>query len=320
MFDVIGQGVEQQFFADGHLSFVFGTNQDLHGGLPSDADDGGAELDVVVFFELVVTGLFDRIWLGFFFRDEPVGGKAEAGDAAEELARLEVVLLEEGLGCGVIAEVGSEGAIWAEGHDGTGAAELFGESERVGIAKENKLRTAEDGEGVLDGFSWCRLGGSGALGRESDAIDAVGFAGFLCPAFYVFLGDEGRARAMEEEVAFLEGGFEGSRVLDDGHLREALAKHIFDAVIDFAGPEADFDIGQMFFEQGEHAWGVRDIADVDGLPGRTEEEAFRAFRRVKLRGNGSSEGGGDEMAAVYARASTKIGWGASWLRPKAALC
>jgi hypothetical protein len=64
--------------------------------------------------------------------------------------------------------------------------------------------------------------------------------------------------------------------LDDDELGEASAEHLFDAVVDFAGPEADFDVREVLFEEGEDARGVCDVADVDGLPGGTKDQAAGA--------------------------------------------
>jgi hypothetical protein len=81
---------------------------------------------------------------------------------------------------------------------------------------------------------------------------------------------------VEEEGALGEGGFEVSGGLDDDELGEASAEHLFDAVVDFAGPEADFDVREVFFEEGEDSRGMGDVAYVDGLPGGTQDQAAGA--------------------------------------------
>ena len=103
---------------------------------------------------------------------------------------------------------------------------------------------------------------------------------------------------MEEEVAFFQCGFDGFCALDDRYLRKALGEDGIHAVIDTRGPEADFGFGEFAFEDVEDAGGVGDVADVDGLPGGTEED----FRRFVLpargeREKGRGEGGGEEVAA-----------------------
>lgn len=97
---------------------------------------------------------------------------------------------------------------------------------------------------------------------------------------------------MEKEGALSEGGLEVGGGFDDEELWEAGAEYFFDAVVDFAGPEADFDVWEVFFEQGEDAWGVGDVADVDGLPGGTEDEAPGAVSGVEGGGDSGDEGGG----------------------------
>lgn len=192
-FDVVGEGIDEEFFADGHLGLVFRADEDFHAGLTGDSNDGFTKGGVVVLFHGLVAGVFDGVDGGFFFGDDPVGGVAEAGDAAEELAFREVMLGEEGGGGGVIAEVGGEGAIRAEGHEGAGAAAFSGQGEGVGVAEEGKFGSAENLDGFGDRCHRSGLSGAGTLNRERDAIDAVGFASFGVPAFDVFLGDEGGA-------------------------------------------------------------------------------------------------------------------------------
>jgi hypothetical protein len=54
---------------------------------------------------------------------------------------------------------------------------------------------------------------------------------------------------VQEKGALAEGGFESGGAFDDGDFGETGGEHFFNAVVHFAGPEADFHVREVFFQE-----------------------------------------------------------------------
>ena len=99
---VIGQLIEKDLFAQGHLGAVFGANQHLEVGLLHDRDDRSAQLRVVMLFHLVVTLLLHGI-KGTLLVNRPIGRNTVTRNTAEELTTLEAPSMQESLSLLLIA-------------------------------------------------------------------------------------------------------------------------------------------------------------------------------------------------------------------------
>jgi hypothetical protein len=55
------------------------------------------------------------------------------------------------------------------------------------------------------------------------------------------------------------------------------AQHLVHAVVHPARPQADLGFGQVFLQEREHAGRVRDVADIDRLPRRAQDDAGPAL-------------------------------------------
>lgn len=104
---------------------------------------------------------------------------------------------------------------------------------------------------------------------------------------------------MEEEAALGKGGLAVGFGFNDDELGEAHTEHFLHTIVHVAGPESDFDIREMFFEQSEDAWCVCNIANVNGLPRGTQNQPARVVSGVEGAGESRNKGGGEEMAAVH---------------------
>jgi hypothetical protein len=91
---------------------------------------------------------------------------------------------------------------------------------------------------------------------------------------------------MKKEIGFFECGAQlGSGGLaiglgaafDDADLREILAEHFFDAIVDVVWPKDDFRAWDVLLQQSENAGCVGDVADVDGLPRGFEHDPARTI-------------------------------------------
>ena len=78
---------------------------------------------------------------------------------------------------------------------------------------------------------------------------------------------------MQQAVALGERGLDRLRSFDDPQVRESRDEHFLDAVVHFARPESHFDARQMLFQNGEHTGRVRDVADIHGLPRRSQQQS-----------------------------------------------
>ena len=288
---VLGQLVIEDLLVDFHLASVFWAEQDFHSSFSDHSDDGGEKGSGIVRLH----GVIARVLLGIerLAFDLPVGCVAEAGDAAHELAVFEIVRLEEVAGL-IVGEVHRKSTIGAEFHDRALATVVFGELEGMGIAEIHELGGAEELDGIRSGRG------------EGDAVHAKGFAGFLVPFGDVLLGHKAGSRAVKKEVALGQGSFDMGWAFDDFHLGEAFLQHFFHAVSDVTGPEADLDAGEVLLKKVEHARGVSDIADVNRLPRRAQENPARALFLGWQGGECACEGGGEKVTAVHAGSGERV--------------
>ena len=295
-----GERVVELLFADGHLGFVFGAEEDFEFRF---ADDGVDRLEQ----RRVVGGFHELVARVDFFvlggvANQPVGRAAELRDAAEKLAGLEAVGGEKGIGGGVVAEIAGEGAVGGEVEEGALELLAAGEGERAFVAEEDETRAVKNGPFL----------GGGRIGAVRDAVDAVGFADVFCEGGDVFRGDERRAGAVEEEISPREGvgerGVGGGAVgpngaLDDFQVGETAVLHRDHFRGEIAGgPEAHLGGRQLFFDEGEDARRVGDVADVHDLPRGAEQNA-RGTPGRRGGAEGGDEGGGggrcEKGAAVH---------------------
>lgn len=105
---------------------------------------------------------------------------------------------------------------------------------------------------------------------------------------------------MEKEVALSKRREDVFASFDDLQLGKTLGEHLFHAVAHTRRPKPDFGIGKELLQEMENSGGVSDIADIDGLPGRPEDDPKR-FALLLRAGDGGEEGGrkgrGAELAA-----------------------
>ena len=179
-----------------------------------------------------------------------------------------------------------------------------GESERRFVAEKDKAGAGENGAFL----------GRGRIRAVGDAVDAVGFADVFGESGDVFGGDERWAGAVQEKIGPRErvgeigaGGaaISAERAFDDFQLREAAVLHGHDFLGEIGGgPEAHFGVWEIFFDEGEDARRVRDIADVYDLPRGTQEDARGAssgsvWDSASKRGDeGGGRSRGEEGAAI----------------------
>ena len=306
--DIVGEPLDEPLPAEGHLRLILGADEHLESRLPDDAGDRLPQRRVVVLPQRFVSGVLDRIERPLLVGDRPVGRVPQPGNAAEKPLRFETVGREEGVGPGVVAKIGAEGTVGAEVHHRAPAAECAGQRERGSVAEINEFSLAEQ----VDRAGQCligrgRRGGRGGP-RQRDAVDTERLAGRVTPAGQVLLGDERGPGAVEQEVAVGEGRVDRGRIGRDPEPGKPATKHRLDSTRDTARPERDLDLGQFPLQRCEQTRRVGDVADVDRLPARPQQDPFRP-----LCGSRSASSGRQKRQAgcLYRSAAGCAGWGRS---------
>ena len=165
---------------------------------------------------------------------------------------------------------------------------ILRELQGYAVAEEHETRSAEKLRRFL------------ARVRECDARDAKRFARLLVPLGDILLRDEAGPGAVQHEVALLQSGKNILAALDDLELGETLHQHLSHAIVHAAGPEPDFRIRHVLFQQMQHPRRVRDVADVHRLPRGTQDDARRSFFLCSDAAKRGDKGRGEKVAAVHA--------------------
>lgn len=216
--------------------------------------------------------MFRRIELDVIL-DRPIRRVAKPRNTTQKLPLLQLVLAQKCICCLIIPQIAGERRVGPKFHHGTAHAKPFCKGKRFRVAKKDKPCSTQH----VDRFGHGGVGrdgrGTRLLWRQRDSINSVRFARHVSPMCNIVFGNQRRPGTVQQEVTIGIGILERVGTLfGDFQFRKPRPQQVVDTVVKIARVKHDLRVRQMRFQDPQDAGCVCDVADIDSLPRRADED------------------------------------------------